>query len=56
MAQIIEKGSAYLVRVTWRDADGKQHKKSKGGLKTKALARKVAAEMESQRFSIKYLT
>lgn len=50
MAQIIEKGSAYLVRVTWRDADGKQHKKSKGGLKTKALARKAAAEMESQKY------
>lgn len=50
MAQIIEKGSAYLVRVTWWDANGKQHKKSKGGFKTKALARKVAAEMESQKY------
>ena len=27
MAQIIKRGPSYMVRVTWRDVDGKQHKK-----------------------------
>lgn len=27
MAQIIKKGPSYMVRVTWRDTEGKQHKK-----------------------------
>lgn len=46
MAQIIKKGLSYMVRVTWRDADGKQHKKSKGGFKTKLEARHFANRME----------
>ena len=50
MAQIIKKGPSYMVRVTWRDEDGKQHKKSKSGFKTKAAARKAAAEMESLKY------
>lgn len=51
MAQIIKKGPSYMVRITWRDVDGKQHKKSKSGFKTKAEARKAAAEMESQKYA-----
>lgn len=51
MAQIIKKGPSYMVRVTWRDHTGKQHKKSKSGFKTKAQARKFAAEIESQKYS-----
>ena len=51
MAQIIKKGPSYMVRITWRDADGKQHKKSKSGFKTKAEARKAAAEMENAKYS-----
>lgn len=50
MAQIIKKGPSYMVRVTWRDEDGKQHKKSKSGFKTKAAARKAGAEMESSKY------
>ena len=50
MAQIIKKGPSWMVRVTWRDADGKQHKKSKSGFKTKAAARKAGAEMESSKY------
>lgn len=46
MAQIIKKGPSYMVWITWRDVDGKQHKKSKSGFKTKAEARKVASEKE----------
>lgn len=33
MAQIVKRGKSYMVRVTWRDASGKQHKKSKSGFK-----------------------
>lgn len=51
MAQIIKKGPSYMVRVTWRDHTGKQHKKSKSGFKTKAQARKFAAEIESQKYN-----
>lgn len=51
MAQIIKKGPSYMVRITWRDVDGKQHKKSKSGFKTKAEARKAAAEMENAKYS-----
>lgn len=46
MAQIIKKGPSYMVRITWRDVDGKPHKKSKSGFKTKAEAHKVASEKE----------
>lgn len=42
MAQIIKKGPSYMVRITWYDADGKQHKKSKSGFKTKVQARQYA--------------
>ncbi|MCS8619044.1 Arm DNA-binding domain-containing protein [Limosilactobacillus fermentum] len=51
MAQIIKRGPSYMIRVTWRDVDGKQHKKSKSGFKTKAAARKAAAEMENAKYS-----
>lgn len=51
MAQIIKNGPSYMVRVTWRDESGKQHKKSKSGFKTKAAARKAAAEMETNKYS-----
>ncbi|RDG21440.1 site-specific integrase [Limosilactobacillus fermentum] len=50
MAQIIKKGPSWMVRVTWRDEDGKQHKKSKSGFKTKAAARKAGAEMENTKY------
>lgn len=51
MAQIIKKGPSWMVRITWRDVDGKQYKKSKSGFKTKAAARKAAAEMENTKYS-----
>lgn len=51
MAQIIKRGPSYMVRITWRDVDGKQHKKSKSGFKTKAEARKAAAEMEMNKYA-----
>lgn len=49
MAQIIKKGPSYMVRITWYDADGKQHKKSKSGFKTKVQARQYANKMELQK-------
>lgn len=35
MAQIIKRGPSYMIRVTWRDEDGKQHKKSKSARATR---------------------
>lgn len=49
MAQIIKKGPSWMVRITWRDAYGVQHKKSKSGFKTKIQARQYANEMELQK-------
>lgn len=40
-----------MVRVTWKDHTGKQHKKSKSGFKTEAQAHKFAAEIEKQKYS-----
>lgn len=39
MAQIIKKGPSWMVRVSIMGDDGKQHKKSKSGFKTKAAAK-----------------
>lgn len=49
MAQIIKKGPSWMVRVSIMDEDGKQHKKSKAGFKTKAAAKAYAAKMEFQK-------
>lgn len=51
MAQIIKKGKGYMVRVTYRDAQGKQHKKSKAGFKTKAQARAYGAKLEEMKYA-----
>lgn len=51
MAQIVKTNTGYMVRVTWRDENGKQHKKSKAGFKTKAAARKAGAEMEQLKYN-----
>lgn len=51
MAQIVKRGKSYMVRVTWRDAAGKQHKKSKSGFKTKASAREYGAKLELQKYN-----
>lgn len=50
MAQIIKKGPSWMVRVSIMDKDGKQHKKSKAGFKTKAASKAYAAKMEFQVF------
>lgn len=50
MAQILKKGNGYMVRVTYRDATGKQHKKSKAGFKTKTQARAYGAKMDEQKY------
>ena len=44
MAQIIKKGPSWMVRVSIMGDDGKQHKKSKAGFKTKAAAKAYAAK------------
>ena len=49
MAQIIKKGPSWMVRVSIMGDDGKQHKKSKAGFKTKAAAKAYAAKMEFQK-------
>lgn len=51
MAQIVKRGKSYMVRVTWRDASGKQYKKSKSGFKTKAAARAFGAKLEMQKYN-----
>lgn len=51
MAQIVKRGKNYMVRVTWRDASGKQHKKSKSGFKTKSAAREYGAKLEIQKYN-----
>lgn len=50
MAQIIKRGKKYMVRVTWRDSTGKQHKTSKGGFLTKQSARQYGAKLELQKY------
>lgn len=51
MAQIIKKGKGYMVRVTWRDSSGKQHKTSKAGFTTRQSARQYGAKLELQKYN-----
>lgn len=48
MAQIIKTNTGYMVRVTWRDENGKQHKKNrKPDSKLKRLHEKLALKWNS---------
>lgn len=47
MAQIYKRSGKWSVRIQWKDTEGKRFSKSKAGFATKALAKKWAAEMET---------
>lgn len=47
MAQIYKRSGKWSVRIQWKDTEGKRLSKSKAGFATKALAKKWAAEMET---------
>ena len=46
MASITKRGSKWQYRVSWRDADGKQHSKNKSGFRTKTEAANDARQAE----------
>lgn len=48
MANFMKRNGKWQARVSWRDADGKLHQKSKAGFATKAQAKLYAAELESE--------
>ena len=48
MANFMKRNGKWQARVSWRDADGKLHQKSKAGFATKTLAKKWAVDNESQ--------
>lgn len=48
MANFMKRNGKWQARVSWRDADGKLHQKSKAGFTTKAQAKLYAAELESE--------
>lgn len=48
MANFMKRNGKWQARVSWRDADGKLHQKSKAGFSTKAQAKLYAAELESE--------
>lgn len=48
MASFTKRNGKWQARVSWRDADGKLHQKSKAGFATKAQAKLYAAELESE--------
>lgn len=48
MANFMKRNGKWQARVSWRDADGKLHQKSKAGFATKAQAKLYAVELESE--------
>lgn len=46
MASITKRGNKWQYRVSWRDADGKQHSKNHGGFRTKSEAANDARKLE----------
>lgn len=48
MANFMKRNGKWQARVSWRDADGKLHQKSKAGFATKVQAKLYAAELESE--------
>ncbi|MEO5283723.1 tyrosine-type recombinase/integrase [Limosilactobacillus allomucosae] len=48
MANFMKRNGKWQARVSWRDASGKLHQKSKAGFATKAQAKLYATELESE--------
>lgn len=46
MAYLTKRGKKWQARISWRDAEGKLHQKSKGGFDTKQQARQYAVKLE----------
>lgn len=49
MAYLTKRGKKWQARISWRDAEGKLHQKSKGGFDTKQQARQYAVKLEKDR-------